>query len=487
MVKHHLARACQKLCHTGGHDPTLPHPSSPSATVSTSTSTTSPPALTQDADRATLVASPAPLSTANPAQTLPYDLLLDIFSFLARDTDHWADEELIAWPITSSDPTIRGLSLVCRAWQAAGQRTLWHSVCFLHAASPTKFLAAARAHPDLAAETKAMSVGLTGPGIGTDERDDAADEKETKTQLEAVRLAVNLQHLRVLPVLNPTGLTTFGIIDTLPLQTCIVKVFDVFPSLDRDVCTQYYTSVFKLLCHPRLVHLEHNFRPPHVPQHGEALPPPGGTSRLTHLHITVHAPPTLCDALRFLAPSLEVLSLYTEQALDPEDAADAFSTLRELRALRFESNLALGAERAAHPAALQPPHSGPSTPPNNLWFHPILPSYGHLETLSISQDVALPLQFTHIPPSLTLLEYIDFSPAPAPGARLRDFAALVRNPAAVFSACRFVFVADEEAFRASVRVGEVEKVREALGQKGVGFEVRHGIGDLPQRKVVVIC
>lgn len=186
-----------------------------------------------------------------------------------------------------------------------------------------------------------------------------------------------------------------------------------------------------------------------------------------------------------MANTLRLLSLYTEYALDASIAAPIFRSLTHLVDLRFESNVSL-------PLSLSPFNNN-NAKHTNRWIAPLLETaYPNLVRLSVSEQDVSPSLFAHPPPSLELLEYINF--CARPDERFHEFAALARGDSksakatkaagVTFSAMELVFVADQQAFEEHVTEEEVRSVVEAFGRQGVRFRVVHEIGTWVEKRLV---
>ncbi|GAA5892907.1 hypothetical protein JCM6882_006891 [Rhodosporidiobolus microsporus] len=425
----------------------------------------------------------APPQSPSIAQELPYDVLLEIFRWVAYLSSERIAEELMEWPHTAADPTFRSLSLVCRHWRDAGQSFVFRSACFTTAPQCRLFLRTARDRPDLADQVRAASVGRLDPYPVPDEgsKEDGEWEELSTLMLDCLEACRQVHHVHVAPLHYPTAFRVFEVIRTqpLPLQSLILRLFDAHRNIPPQACIDFYLSVFDLFDRlPSFTHFEINFRPPYLPTAEDLALPVLPVSSVTSFHSTVNSVEAFLQALRMM-PLLKILNVYSEWAFDPQEATAVFGALKHLEELRVESNVpstvATATGRGGNPAG-----------GDNVWLDPLLPSYPNLRKLSVTEQDALPHQFANPPPSLELLEFIHFGARP--DGRFFDFELLLEEspPSARFCAVEFVFVADEEAFNRNVSPEDVRRVCQRYADKGVKFRVEHEIMELPEKKIVEI-
>ncbi|BGP14286.1 hypothetical protein JCM10213_004250 [Rhodosporidiobolus nylandii] len=402
---------------------------------------------------------------------LPYDVLVEIFSWVAHTTSaRMCEEELVVWPITSTCPSLPAFALVCTAWTTPAQALLFRAVELDTMERCEQFLALAAARPDLVKEVRAVSIGRLEPqDTGGDVEEEKRRAALTTQMLRAASLCRNTKNLQVKPMYFPLALQTFDLVKSLPqLNTIILKIFDVHVDISPPLCVEFYHALWDMLSKPTLRHFEHNFKPPYPPQAREIAPRIRFVASITAVHITVNVPPALFETLRAVKDSLTSLSIYTEEAFDPMPAASAFGTLQQLEQFRFESNVL---------------PSNPAYEMGNFWLgDEVIPTYSKLERLSLTEQVLLPQNFTRLPPRLAALEYVVFSATP--GDSLRQLKNLARASQAPCVGRKLIFVADEAAFADTVDPHDVEETKEAFRAKGGSFVVAHEMNGVLTRRMV---
>ncbi|GAA5844331.1 hypothetical protein JCM11251_001720 [Rhodosporidiobolus azoricus] len=416
------------------------------------------------------------------AQDLPYDVLLEIFGWLAYTSSERIAEELLEWPHTAVDPTYRSLALVCRNWRDAGQTWVFKSIVFSTTEQCRLWLRTATERPDLAAQVRVASVGRLDPYPVPDEgsREDGEWEELSNLMLDCLAECKQLHHLHVAPLHYPTAFRVFEVIRSqpIPLHSLILRLFDAHHDVPPQACIDFYLSVFDLYDRlPLFTHFEINFRPPYLPTRDDLYLPVLPVSSVTSFHSTVNSVEAFLQALRMM-PALKILNVYSEWAFEPNEATAVFGALTHLEELRVESNvpstLATATGQGGNPSGQE-----------NMWLNALLPKYAKLRKLSVTEQDALPQQFVEPPPSLELLEFIHFGARP--DLRFFDFEDLLeqeREPSSRFCAVEFIFVADEEAFARNVSPDDVNRVNQLYADKGVRFRVEHEIMELPEKKIV---
>ncbi|GAA6028012.1 hypothetical protein JCM8097_001829 [Rhodosporidiobolus ruineniae] len=422
-------------------------------------------------------------SSASPAQQLPYDILLEIFSWLAYVSCERVEEELMLWPVTSTSPTMRALPLVCRSWRDAGQSFVFRTVVFDSKDQCRLFLRSAQERPDLAEQVRAASVGRLDPvPIPVEEDEPNGDWQElSELMLECLGKCTQCRHIHVAPLHYPTA---FGIFETIkrqpiPLQSLILRIFDAHRNLPPQDCIDFYLNVFDLYDRiSSFSHFEINFRPPYLPTREEVSVPILPVSFITTFHSTVNSVEAFLQALRMM-PHLRILNVYTEWAFEAEEASEVFGKLVHLEELRVESNVPITAATAQG-------RGGNPAGQDNFWLNKLLPTYPTLRILSVTEQDALPCQFTEPPPALEKLEFVHFGSQPS--TRFFQFEELLdlSPDAKQFAACEFIFVADEEAFARTVDEEDVIRLVAKYAEKGVTFGVSHEILPLPEKRLVEI-
>ncbi|GAA6021305.1 hypothetical protein JCM10207_002691 [Rhodosporidiobolus poonsookiae] len=404
------------------------------------------------------------------AQDLPFDVLISIFQAVLTTSCERVQEELMEWPVAASSPTVRALSLVCRGWRAAGQSTLWRSVVFSHKKQCQLFIRTARDRPDLAKQVRAVSVGRLQRQPVENDNSDAAWAELSALMLDALAECRQCRHLHIAPLHEAVATRVFDVIreQPLPLHSLITRLFDAHRGLAPDLCIAFYLNIFDLFDRlPKFTHYEINFRPPYLPTREEVALPVLPSSSITSFHSTVNSVEAFLQALRMM-PLLKILNVYTEWSMDDAEASSVFASLKHLEELRVESNV--------------PATAGDG---GNFWLNRLLPSYPLLRRLSVTEQDALPCQFSAPPPSLELLEFIHFGARP--DSRFYEFEELLDAASADqsrFAALEFIFVADEEAFNQTVDPEDVQDLVRKYAERGVKFSVVHEIMELPERRIV---
>ncbi|GAA5861220.1 hypothetical protein JCM8547_008523 [Rhodosporidiobolus lusitaniae] len=437
--------------------------------------------LTTSADSASSSAADVSQGrTESLAQSLPYDVVLEIAREAATSTCDQLEGELIAWPVTSVCETIHHLPLVCRAWKDAGQAYIFRGIVFATRRQCEGFLKTVKERPELADQVRAVSVGrlLGHPAQRDDPAEDEDWESLSALMLECLSLCKQCQHLQVAPLHPSLAAQVFETIRSLPLplRSLILRIYDAHQDLSPQECVEFYQYCFDLFGRLPLTHFEINFRPPYLPTRQEVFVPVLPVSPITSYHSTVNSVEAFLQSLRMM-PHLKILTAYTEWAFDPAIAGPIFGALKDLEELRVESNI---------PASNVAGSGGNPAGSDNFWLNKLLPSYSKLRLLSVTEQDALPCQFNEPPPSLELLEFVHFGPNPA--QRFYDFRDLLETGRVDghFAAREFVFVADEEAFLRTVKQEDVQILVDEYKDKGVRFRVEFEIMEMPQRRYVEI-
>ncbi|BGP20575.1 hypothetical protein JCM10213v2_008738 [Rhodosporidiobolus nylandii] len=377
----------------------------------------------------------------SPIQRLPPEILLRVFTFVAAVFSSTVEEDLIAWPLTSTCPCLRHCALVCRAWKGPAQNTLFHSIRFRGKAQCDQFVEVVRERPALGAKVRALCVGLRGDPEAEKLKQEEK-ERLSSSMMEALSLCININILAVRLLTEASRPHFLSLVQTLPIRNLLLKSYDTAIPITRHECYRFCTI-------PSLRTFEMNFRPrwkgpdtPRGPPVDEAL-----SSRVESGSLTVNVPRETSHIVAFFAKGpLKRLTVYTEDALDPVAAEAGFGILAAcptLEEFRFESNI-------------EPSDGGAAA--NNAWF---------LRLLS------------------NPVEYIQrFAPPAELLATFGDLAANVPLPEGLTD---ITLAADEEAVTSTVDSDLVHVTTEAFARRGVRFEVRTELGEVPRKRWVDPC
>ncbi|GAA5942216.1 hypothetical protein JCM10213_003835 [Rhodosporidiobolus nylandii] len=404
----------------------------------------------------------------SPIQRLPPEILLRVFTFVAAVFSSTVEEDLIAWPLTSTCPCLRHCALVCRAWKGPAQNTLFHSIRFRGKAQCDQFVEVVRERPALGAKVRALCVGLRGDPEAEKLKQEEK-ERLSSSMMEALSLCININILAVRLLTEASRPHFLSLVQTLPIRNLLLKSYDTAIPITRHECYRFCTI-------PSLRTFEMNFRPrwkgpdtPRGPPVDEAL-----SSRVESGSLTVNVPRETSHIVAFFAKGpLKRLTVYTEDALDPVAAEAGFGILAAcptLEEFRFESNI-------------EPSDGGAAA--NNAWFLRLLsnPSaFPALRRLSLSDQTVPPSFLSSLPSTLHSVEYIQrFAPPAELLATFGDLAANVPLPEGLTD---ITLAADEEAVTSTVDSDLVHVTTEAFARRGVRFEVRTELGEVPRKRWV---
>ncbi|TNY17408.1 hypothetical protein DMC30DRAFT_120463 [Rhodotorula diobovata] len=430
-----------------------------------------------------------------PAASLPTELLLRIFELMPMMYAGEVREDLVAWTVTSTCPDLPKVARVCRGWRTAAQLSLFHSVSLIRRKHVLGFLDVARRRPDLAQRVAAMHIGLVD---GTPELSEPYERQVEMSDLfiEALTLVPNVRHLLVNQMRKSDTWRFIDVLEQLELSTLALKLYDPNTSNRETAVLVQPSDVYRAFSLPTLRAFELNFRPTWPRRSDYAVPVV--KSNVECMSVTVNAPKGLIPMLSAAGPSLVRLNIYTEHVLNPEAATTAFSTLVNLRELRFESNVPALSSDAAPPPAAAARRAAPTSAGRNDWLEPLLPLYTRLQRLSISEQAASATFLGVLPRGVAVAEYISWDRRPdtvlcALEDALLDSRARGRADAGAGAGAgegthlalpRLVLAVDEEAFEESVDEADLERVVKAFAARGCEFAVAFEPMDVPQLRWV---
>lgn len=335
--------------------------------------------------------APPRLSTESylsPAQRLPYDILVGIFSRLAELEEQQVGGEIFFWHGNelASIPAV-----VCRAWTAAAQSVLFKSVVLVDTSSAKAFLKTVVERPELARVVRYLVIGLSyeqtypGPNAPVDQ----GQAEASGIVVTALDACPNLQHLQIRPLHSSCRRRLLPAVTSKALVSLICC-----PHLPRQVVSWtplFYRQTDFDQVFPRTTRLRHlevdawvvDCEP--IPAHNLSFP-------LRTLRLRVN----ICDAqlLKLLSTrgqALRSLDLYFERAIMLDDGLElAFrSCASTLRTVRYVFN----------PSVLEPLSPKGTVP----LFDRLWPFLLHLEHLEITATEISSSLFDHVPPLLRTL------------------------------------------------------------------------------------
>jgi hypothetical protein len=325
------------------------------------------------------------------AQTLPYHLLLDCFTYAVErhQGEHSHGGRLVGW---DSNESIRSMALVCRGWEAAAQTVLHQSIAILGGRAAQRFLRTARDRPDLVDKVRSLVIGL-GDAEESKEKENgqAADSLEL---VKALELCTQLETLQVRPLHHLARDALLPAILSKSLTSLVCAPRLVKPEVPWT--RQLYWATDVQLALPTLKRLELDFwaAPIPLPIPLPVLPP------LVLVELRLHC--DLPDELLYLllaaaGPTLEVVDLYFERILSAEDTTAALiQSTRSMRQFRYISNPTLD-ELQNFNINVTP------------IFDRLLPHYHQLERLFTSATEISTNLFRLLPPCLRDLEIQSFN------------------------------------------------------------------------------
>ncbi|GAA6028014.1 hypothetical protein JCM8097_001830 [Rhodosporidiobolus ruineniae] len=414
------------------------------------------------------VAFPDGREQTSTAGSLSYDVLLKVFHFVPVVPVTRDEHEPVAWVATSSDLTVQGLSLVCRAWRAPGQVTLFRAINLYTASAARLFIRTVDAVPSLARQVKAATITLE-----LEEHEVLEDSPEVLEQSRLLAVALkrctNVQHASIGPIHHLVLLGVLEYLASLPLRSLFLKLSDHHATLTDLTGLHVYQTFHELFARlDKLTALELDFAPPISLNADELFPLLPYTSQITRLRYIVQGTPDFLAVFLQSLPLLEHLDIFTEFSLDPELSTQAFSTLKHLHKLRLHSDA--------------PPEH------DNRWLVRLIPTFHRLEVLSVTAGAVLNVdRLPAFPLSLKVLEILDQTHSVgwtvACLERLAFEGPRIGEPPFLVTKVRAVV--DRRAFAAAVLEEIVECMEARWERTGVDFEVVEEMPPLEEEVRVV--